>query len=81
MTDNEPHLERRKRDWPRALRALQELLNDASQTQKAFIVIDALDGGAVEAGLRRMLREHSATEDSFRRVFETVELLLTPHES
>src|SRR5262245_38314514 len=42
-------------EWRRAVRALRELLNDPDQTQKAFEVFLALDGGHTEAFFLRLL--------------------------
>jgi ubiquinone biosynthesis protein COQ4 len=40
-------------DWPRALRALRELLADPDQTEKAFEIFVALGGGDEERGFQR----------------------------
>ena len=54
-------------EWRRALRALRELLADPDQTDKAFEIFLALDGGHTERFFQRLLADPAGRRLARRR--------------
>jgi ubiquinone biosynthesis protein COQ4 len=73
MTDASPAmgLGTTKRDWLGALRAVNALLADPSDTVQVFKVMAALNGGTAERNYHRLL----ATQEGGRVAYERVELV------
>ena len=62
-----PRVRTETRDWPHALRALRQLLNNHEDTGQVFEIMRALNGGAAAKGYRRLLSEPSGGRLAYER--------------
>src|SRR5258706_12678853 len=65
-----PAMQRPRRQWGRALRALARLFADKEDTSQVFEIMRALNGGATPKGYLRLL----SSPNGGRRAYERVEL-------
>ena len=68
--NNTPPMQRPRRQWGRALKALHRLFQDKEDTAQVFEIMRSLNGGATPKGYLRLLR----TPGGGRLAYERVEL-------
>ena len=63
-----PRNRAKKRDWPRAFRAMDKLLEDGEDTQQAFEIVEALSGPSLRQSFRKFLQTQTGREIFEKRV-------------